>query len=83
MWVQKVSRNGFYPHSKWVGANLGSPQEDPLAHKSRAHPPSLAAVAGVILDRNARPLTCSNSQFVSPVTTGPGAASPGAARALC
>jgi hypothetical protein len=83
MWLQKVGRNGFYPHSKWVGANLGSPQEDPLAHKSRARPPALAAVASVILDRNDCPLTCSHSQFVSPVTTSPGAASPGAARVLC
>jgi hypothetical protein len=63
MWVQNVGRNGFYPHSKWVAANLGSPPEDHLAPISRARPPALAAVASVVVARSARPLTRSHSQF--------------------
>jgi hypothetical protein len=63
MRVQNVGRNGFYPHSKWVAVNLRSPQEDHLAPISRARPPALAAVASVVIARNARPRTRSHSQF--------------------
>jgi hypothetical protein len=78
MWVQNVGRNGFYPHSKWVAANLGSPQEDSLAPISRARPPALAAVASVVIARNARPLTRSHCQLAiqSPPALAPPALAP-------